>query len=453
MPVSINPATEKALWDYTEFSKAVIEERLARAAEAADLWAAVPIQDRSEQVRLVASALDLHKERLALLITREMGKPISESRAEIDKCAWVCRYYGEHGPSFLKPEAMPTDYTKSYVGFRPLGTVLAVMPWNFPFWQVFRFAAPALVAGNTALLKHASNVTGCALAIEDILKETGLPEGTFQVLVADSSEMGSVIADDRIKAVTLTGSEPAGKAVASAAGKALKKSVLELGGSDPYLILEDADLEETATKCAQSRLLNGGQSCISAKRFIAVESVHDRFLERLTERMEAFRVGDPENDETRIGPMARKDLRDELHQQVIASIDAGAVCMTGRGPLEGKGYYYTPTVLSEVTPEMAVFREETFGPVAAVIKARDTEEAIGLANDSSFGLGSAVFTRDIELAESVAARIQSGNCFINDFVKSDPRLPFGGIRKSGYGRELSQMGIREFVNAQTVVVA
>jgi len=453
MPVSVNPATEEPLREYETFSAEAVEARLASAQNAARTWASVKVGERCETMQTLADRLRRDKERLALLITREMGKPITESRAEIEKCAWVCRYYSENGPSFLTPESVQTDYRESYVGFRPLGPILAVMPWNFPFWQVFRFAAPSLVAGNVALLKHASNVTGCALAIEDLFRQSGFPDGAFQTLVIGSDKIARIVADDRVRAVTLTGSEPAGKSVAAAAGKAIKKSVLELGGSDPYLILGDADIREAARKCAQSRLLNGGQSCISAKRFIVEESVHDAFLEELIREMSTYRTGSPEEEDTRIGPMARDDLRQELHQQVATSIEQGATCLIGGKIPGGTGFYYPPTVLADVNRSMPVFREETFGPVAAVIKAPDTGEAVELANDSTFGLGAAVFTADIRRAEELAPRIETGSCFVNDFVKSDPRLPFGGIRNSGYGRELSRMGLREFVNAQTVVVA
>jgi succinate-semialdehyde dehydrogenase/glutarate-semialdehyde dehydrogenase len=452
MPQSINPATEREIADYPEMSGEHIQGILADTADTARVWAQVPVQKRAALLVNTAEVLGRRKDELALLATREMGKPITESRAEIEKCEWVCRYYAENGPRFLEDESVPSDASKSFIAYRPLGVVLAVMPWNFPFWQVFRFAAPGLTAGNGALLKHASSVTGCALAIEMVFLEAGYPKNLFRTLVAGSDKINAVLSSDLVQASTLTGSEPAGSAVAAAAGKAIKKTVLELGGSDPYLIIEDADLDTAAALCAQSRLINGGQSCIAAKRFVVQESIHDSFIEKLLEHMTRQTVGDPEDPKTDLGPMARGDLRNEVHEQVQKSIQAGARCLTGGTLPKQTGFYYPPTVLTHVTSGMPAYDEEVFGPVAAVIKAGSVEEAVHIANDSPFGLGSAIFTRDTALALKIAARLQSGCCFINDFVKSDPRLPFGGIRKSGYGRELSHLGIREFVNTQTVVV-
>lgn len=381
-----------------------------------------------------------------------MGKPIRESRAEIDKCIWVCEFYEEEGPRFLADASIQTDSWKSFTAFEPLGVVLGVMPWNFPFWQVFRFVAPALTAGNGVILKHSSNVTGCALAIESVFVEAGFPANLFRTIIASGKDVGQLIAEDSIQAVTLTGSEPAGSAVASAAGKALKKSVLELGGSDPYLVLEDADLDLAAEKCAQARLFNAGQTCIAAKRFIAVSSIKEAFTEKLIACMQKCVMGNPESEEADMGPLARPDLRDEIHEQVQRSVESGAKLLIGGSVPLGSGNFYPPTVLTEVTPGMAAADEELFGPVAAIIEAKDVDDAVSLANQSRFGLGSAVFTKDLRTAETVARRLEAGTCFINDFVKSDPRMPFGGIKKSGYGRELAREGIREFVNIKSVVV-
>ncbi len=452
MPQSINPATERKIAEYAEMPEEHVQGILNDTADTARVWAEVPVEKRAALLEDAAAVLDRRRDELALLATREMGKLIKEARSEVEKCAWVCRYYAENGARFLQEEPLSSDARRSFIAYRPLGVVLAVMPWNFPFWQVFRFAAPGLTAGNGAVLKHASNVTGCALAIEEVFSEAGYPENLFRTLVVGSDKIAGIIASDLVQAATLTGSEPAGSAVAAAAGKAVKKTVLELGGSDPYLIFEDADLDKAAALCAQSRLINGGQSCIAAKRFIVVDKVHDAFVEKLLQQMTQQSVGDPENPETDVGPMARKDLRDEIHEQVQKSVQAGAQCLTGGAIPNQTGFYYPPTVLTNVTSGMPAYDEEVFGPVAAVIKADGLEDAVRIANDSSFGLGSAIFTRDTTLAEKTAARIQSGCCFINDFVKSDPRLPFGGIRKSGYGRELSHLGIREFVNIQTIVV-
>ncbi|RMI03532.1 MAG: NAD-dependent succinate-semialdehyde dehydrogenase, partial [Calditrichaeota bacterium] len=379
--------------------------------------------------------------------------PIREGRAEAEKCAWVCDYYAEKTEEFLQPEFIPTDAGKSYVTFNPLGVVLAVMPWNFPFWQVFRFAAPALMAGNVAVLKHASNVPGCALAIEEIFREVGFPENVFRTLLVGSPRVEQIIEHPLVKAVTLTGSTPAGRAVARKAGEMLKKTVLELGGSDPYLILEDADLSATVATCVASRLINSGQSCIAAKRFIVVEAIREEFEQQFVELMRTKTMGDPLDEGTDIGPQARHDLRDELHRQVVQSLEKGARCLLGGEIPPGKGAFYPPTVLTDVRPGMPAFDEETFGPVAAIIPVRDEAEAIQVANNSPFGLGAAVFSRDVARAERIAAEeLEAGCCFVNAFVKSDPRLPFGGIKESGYGRELSHYGIKEFLNIKTVYI-
>jgi succinate-semialdehyde dehydrogenase/glutarate-semialdehyde dehydrogenase len=382
-----------------------------------------------------------------------MGKPIRDGRAEAEKCAWVCEYYAEQAEAFLQPEIIPTDASKSFVTFQPSGVVLAVMPWNFPFWQVFRFAAPALMAGNTGVLKHASNVPGCALAIEEVFRQAGFPDHAFRTLLIGSQHVEAVIAHPLVTAVTLTGSTPAGKAVARKAGEMIKKTVLELGGSDAYVVLEDADLDATVTACVASRLVNAGQSCIAAKRFVVVESIRTRFEEAFVTQMRTAKVGDPLDEQTQVGPLARHDLRDALHHQVQASLAKGATCLLGGVLPESKGAFYPPTVLTQVTKGMPAYDDELFGPVAAIIAVPDEPAAIRVANDSVFGLGAAVFTKDIAKGERIAAyELDAGCCFVNAFVKSDPRLPFGGIKESGYGRELSSYGIKEFVNIKTVYV-
>jgi succinate-semialdehyde dehydrogenase/glutarate-semialdehyde dehydrogenase len=383
----------------------------------------------------------------------EMGKPLSQGIAEVEKCAWVCDYYAEHAQRFLASEQVETEASRSYVAFRPLGVVLAVMPWNFPFWQVFRFAAPGLMAGNVAVLKHASNVSGCALAIEEVFRDAGFPSDAFRTLLIGSSRVADVIRAPEVQAVTLTGSTAAGQAVAATAGAAIKKTVLELGGSDPYLVLEDADLELTVETCVTARLINSGQSCIAAKRFIVVEPVREEFEERYVELMRTRRMGDPMEAGVEVGPQATSDLRSELHQQVVASVEQGARLLLGGKIPDGPGAFYPPTVLADVSPDMPASCEEVFGPVAAIIPAKDEVDAVRIANDSAFGLGAAVFTRDVEKGERIAAeQLEAGCCFVNAFVKSDPRLPFGGIKISGYGRELASFGIREFVNTKTIYV-
>ena len=383
-----------------------------------------------------------------------MGKPLQGGRAEIDKCADVCEYYAKNGAKFLKNEAVDTEASKSYVNFQPIGIVLAVMPWNFPFWQVFRFLAPALMAGNAALLKHASNVFGCAIEIEKIIIEAGFPENLLRTLLITGNEVEQVIENPLVQAISLTGSTEAGKKVAAKAASLLKKSVLELGGSDPYLILEDADIELAAESCVNSRLINSGQSCIAAKRFIVVKSIEKEFTELFRKKMSAKVMGDPMDKNTDIGPQARPDLRDELHQQVLKSIKLGAKCILGGEITAGAHSFYPPTILTEVKKGMPAYEEELFGPVAAIISADDQEDAIRIANDTIFGLGAAVFTNDLKRGETIASRfLDAGACFVNAMVRSDPRLPFGGIKQSGYGRELGVYGIREFVNVKTVLVS
>ncbi len=399
-----------------------------------------------------AEILHRRSNEFAELMALEMGKPLAAGKAEAEKCAWVCDYYADNAEKFLEPEIIETDANRSYVTFQPLGVVLAIMPWNFPFWQVFRFAAPGLMAGDVAMLKHASNVPGCALAIESVFREAGFPD-VFRTIIAKSSQIEAIIENPLVKAVTLTGSVPAGKAVGKKAGEMLKKSVLELGGSDPYVVLADASLEETVITCVNSRLINSGQSCIAAKRFILVEAIREKFEKLYVEQMRNKKMGDPFEDGVEVGPQARIDLRDDLHRQVEESIKKGARCLLGGEVPEGKGAFYPPTVLTDVAKGMPAYDEELFGPVAAIIPVKDEEEALRVANDSVFGLGAAVFTNDVEKGERIAAEeLEAGACFVNAFVKSDPRLPFGGIKESGYGRELSHYGIKEFVNIKTVYV-
>lgn len=448
---SINPANEELLKEYKEATSDEINEIISKAHDEFLNWKGTSFSLRSGLMKKAANILREQKEEFAEIMTLEMGKPIAQSRAEAEKCAWVCDYFAENAEKFLADEEIKTDASKSFVTYRPLGVILAVMPWNFPFWQVFRFAAPNLMAGNAGLLKHSSNVTGCALAIERIFRDAGFPENLFRTLVIPSGRVSGVIENRLVKAVTLTGSTAAGISVARTAGAQLKKSVLELGGSDPYLVLEDADLEAAAETCVNSRLLNGGQSCIAAKRFIVVEKIYDKFVELFIEKMKSRKMGDPFDEGNYLGPQARNDLRDELHEQVVKSVEKGAKILLG-GKVPGqKGAYYPPTVLTGVKPGMPAYNEELFGPVAAIIKVKDEKEGIEVANDTTFGLGAAVFTGDFKRGEEIAKiYLNAGSCFVNEFVKSDPRLPFGGIGESGYGRELSAFGIREFVNIKTV---
>jgi succinate-semialdehyde dehydrogenase/glutarate-semialdehyde dehydrogenase len=450
---TINPATGEFLEAYSETTADEVRNILERAEAEFQEWRRTAFGKRQGLMCEAATILRSRQEALAALMAAEMGKPLSQGRAEVEKCAWVCEFYAENAERFLSDEVATSDATTSFVAFKPLGVVLAVMPWNFPFWQVFRFAAPALMAGNAGILKHSSNVMGCALAIEDVFRTAGFPDDLFRTLVIGSARVRQVIEAPQVRAVTLTGSGPAGKAVAAAAGAVLKKSVLELGGSDPYVVLEDADLESTAQICVDSRLINSGQSCIAAKRFIVAEPVRDRFEELYVEMMRAKRMGDPFDEQVDVGPQARRDLRDELHDQVVASIERGARPLLGAAVPPGPGAFYPPTVLTDVGPGMPAYDDELFGPVAAIIGAADEADAIKIANDSVFGLGAAVFTRDAARGERIARdELEAGACFVNGLVKSDPRLPFGGIKESGYGRELAAFGIREFVNIKTVWV-
>jgi acyl-CoA reductase-like NAD-dependent aldehyde dehydrogenase len=449
---AINPTTGAVLADHAIHSAAEVQARLAHASEAAHAWRIRPIEARASFMHGAARVLRQRSEAFAGLMTAEMGKPIAAAEAEVEKCALACDWFADHAARLLAPEGHATEAAHSFVRFDPLGTVLAIMPWNFPFWQAFRCAAPALMAGNTVVLKHASNVPGCALAIEDVFCDAGFPPGVFMTLLVPSSAVAELIHHPAIHAVSLTGSEAAGSEVAGHAGAALKKAVLELGGSDPFLVLADADPERAAEAAATARTLNSGQSCIAAKRFIVDVSIAERFELALVERMRALVVGDPLRRETQIGPLARADLRDALHDQVERTLAMGAALRLGGSRLTGPGFFYAPTVLAGVEPGMPAFDEETFGPVAAVSRARDERHAIELANRSRYGLGASVWTADPARGERLAEVLEAGSVFVNEIVKSDPRLPFGGIKRSGYGRELARQGIREFVNIKTVWV-
>ncbi len=447
-----NPATGERLATHTGHDRVATGAALDRARQTFARWRTTTFAQRAEPMRRLAAHLRAHKPAIARLATLEMGKPIAEAEAEVEKCAWNCDFYAEHAAAFLADEPAPSNATQSYVAFRPLGVVLAIMPWNFPYWQVFRFAAPALMAGNVAVLKHAANVSGCALEIERAFSAAGFPAGAFTTLLVRGGDMEAIVADPRVAAVTLTGSETAGSQVAATAGRHLKKTVLELGGSDAFVVLADADVTAAAQVATRSRFQNAGQSCIAAKRFIVEDAVHDAFVAALVGNVQQLRVGDPSDAQTQVGPLAREDLRGALDRQVRESVAMGATVAIGGTALDRPGFYYAPTVLTGVEPAMPVFREETFGPVAAVVRARDAGDAIALANDCEFGLGGSLWTRDLAEGRRLAGEIESGNVFINGMTASDPRLPFGGVKKSGYGRELAAFGIREFVNIQTVWV-
>jgi succinate-semialdehyde dehydrogenase/glutarate-semialdehyde dehydrogenase len=450
---SINPFNGEVIKSYQTHTSEEVINIINSSQQAWESWRSSTFEERSICLKKTAILLREHKTELAELMALEMGKPLKGGITEIEKCADACEFYAENASKFLKNEIVATDASKSYISFQPLGVVLAVMPWNFPFWQVFRFLAPALMAGNCGVLKHASNVFGCAIEIENIIKDAGFPENVFRTLLISGSEVNSVIENPLIKAVTLTGSTEAGKKVAEKAGSLIKKTVLELGGSDAYIVLHDADLELAAETCVNSRIINSGQSCIAAKRFIVVRSVEKEFTELFLSKMASKVMGDPLDEQTDIGPQARTDLRDQLHEQVQKSIQLGAKCILGGNIPEGNNAFYPPTVLTLVKKGMPAFDDELFGPVAAIISARDEQEAIKIANDSVFGLGAAIFSKDIKRAEGIAeTQIQAGSCFVNAAVKSDPRLPFGGIKQSGYGRELGVYGIKEFLNIKTVYI-
>ena len=451
---AINPATGEVVATHDEMKPDVVAGIVESVHAAALDWRRASYADRAVPMRKAAEILRKEARDFAHLMAREMGKPVRDGVAEAQKCATACDFFAEHAAKFLAREVVKTEARSSFVTFNPLGVVLAVMPWNFPFWQVFRFAAPGLMAGNAAVLKHASNVPGCAIAIEEIFRRAGFPENVFRTLMIGSGAVDAVIEHPRVRAVTLTGSGPAGRAIAAKAGRLLKKTVLELGGSDPYLVLEDADLDLAAAVCTRARLVNSGQSCIAGKRFIVVEDVRAGFEERFVKRMAAAKMGDPLDEATEVGPQARADLRDTLQRQVDGSVAQGARCLLGGSVPDGPGAFYPPTILTHVRPGMPAFDEELFGPVAAVVPVRDEAEAVAMANASPFGLGGGVITRDVARGERIAADlIESGCVFVNDAVRSDSRLPFGGIKESGYGRELASYGIREFVNIKSVCVA
>ena len=451
---SVNPATTESIATYNQHTDLEIDRKLDQVSRAYHAYRKTTFNARAQLLRRVADLLELRKQDYAELCTLEMGKTLSSAIAEVEKCAWVCRYYAQHGEAMLADQIVETDAQKSYVTYQPIGPVMAIMPWNYPLWQVFRYAAPTLMAGNACLLKHASNVTGVALDIEALMQEAGYDEGCFTTLLASGSRIEGLIADHRVAAVTLTGSGPAGRAVGAAAGRALKPSLLELGGSDPYIICADADLQQAAKACATSRLMNNGQSCIGAKRFVVEAAVYDEWLALFRKAMQEAVMGDPMLSDTSLGPLARADLRDEVHEQVRQSVDAGARLIIGGVIPQRTGAYYPPTILVDVAPGMPAYDDEIFGPVASVIKASDLNDAIRIANDTSLGLGAGIFTQDLERGEYIAKhQLEAGACFVNTFVKSDPRLPFGGIRESGYGRELSDLGIKAFMNCKTVWVA
>jgi succinate-semialdehyde dehydrogenase / glutarate-semialdehyde dehydrogenase len=448
---SVNPATGERLRSFEPESAAAVEAKVARAASAFKEWSRRPLGERAEIVARAGQILESERQALGRLMTLEMGKLLGTAADEASKCATGCHYYAERGAEFMRPEIVTaTAEAHDQIRFEPLGVVLAVMPWNFPFWQVIRFAAPALVAGNVGLLKHASNVPQCALALEDLFRRAGAPQGVFQALLIGSEPVAGLIADDRVAAVTVTGSEAAGRAIGAAAGAHLKKTVLELGGSDPFVVLPSADLDRAVATAVKARMVNTGQSRIAAKRFIVADAVYDRFAAAFTAAIGALVVGDPLDPRTQIGPLATAAIRDGVAEQVARSVDAGARVLTGGRLLDGPGYYYAPTVLGDVPPTAAAAREEVFGPVAALFRVADLDEAIAVANSTPFGLGAAAFTRERQEAERLAGELQAGSVFINGMVASDVRFPFGGVKRSGHGRELSLYGMREFVNVKTV---
>ncbi|RMF23865.1 MAG: NAD-dependent succinate-semialdehyde dehydrogenase [Cyanobacteria bacterium J083] len=449
---TINPATNEIIKTFNPLTQAEIEAKLALAKTTFSKYRDISLAQKSQWLQKTADILETEAEKFAAIMTLEMGKPFTSAVAEAKKCALVCRYYAEHGAEFLADVEIKTDAKKSWVRYQPLGVILAVMPWNFPFWQVFRFAAPTLMAGNVGLLKHASNVPQCALAIEEIIKRAGFPPGALQTLFIPATKVAEIIKDERVQAATLTGSELAGASLASAAGKEIKKTVLELGGSDPFIVLPSADLELAVNTAVKARMLNNGQSCIAAKRFILHEAVAETFIQRLIEKFKALKIGEPMAADTDIGPLATKSILTDLDQQVQRSIQAGAKILLGGKPLNMPGNFYPPTILTELDPNSAVAKEEFFGPVALVFTVKNLDEAIALANNIPFGLGGSGWTTNLAEQERLIQEIEAGSVFINGMVKSDPRLPFGGIKRSGYGRELAKEGIHEFVNIKTVWV-
>ena len=447
---TINPATGEKIASYERMTLIEAKDTIAQSRKTFDSWKQKTFKERAQLMHQLAAILDENKEEYAQLATQEMGKTLVQSRKEIEKCAWVCRYYADHAQDLLANEIVKTEASKSYVTFQPIGVILAVMPWNFPFYQVIRFAVPALMAGNTGVLKHASNVQGCAFAIEDAFAKAGFPIGTFTNINIESKLVKEMIEDPNIVAVTLTGSEPAGRSVASIAGQNLKKTVMELGGSDAYIILDDVNLEEATDMATLGRLQNNGQTCIAAKRFVVLDKIYDEFLDLFSKKMKAAKMGEPTDEATFYGPMARTDLRDELHEQVLKTISQGGRLILGGTIPDIDGAYYPATILADLEPGMEGFDNELFGPVASVIRAKNDAHAVELANNSVFGLGSGVFTGDNERGERLALQLEAGSSFVNKLVVSDPRLPFGGIKNSGYGRELAAYGIREFVNTKTI---
>jgi succinate-semialdehyde dehydrogenase/glutarate-semialdehyde dehydrogenase len=447
---SINPTDGKTMKTFEALTESQIDEKLQRAAETFRVYRHTTFAERESRLLRVAEILETEKREFARLMTAEMGKPIKAAVSEAEKCALVCRYYAENAKQQLADKLVETNATKSYVHFRPLGPVLAVMPWNFPFWQVFRFAAPALMAGNVGLLKHASNVPQCALAIEDIFRRADFPPGSFQTLLVGSEAVQRILEDRRIVAATLTGSEPAGRSVAGIAGKQIKKTVLELGGSDPFIVMPSADMNEAVTTAVKARTINNGQSCIAAKRFIVAAEIYDEFEKRFVAEMKALSIGDPMEENIEIGPLATEQILNDVHEQVKTAVASGATVVTGGKRIDRLGNFYEPTVLVNIPREASVSCEEVFGPVAMLFKVNDIDEAIALANITTFGLGSAAWTNDENERTRFVEELESGSVFINGMVASDPRLPFGGVKNSGYGRELSEFGIREFVNIKTV---
>ena len=449
----INPTTEEIIAAYPFMKDNEVNAIVNKAVDTSKIWRKTPLKERKEKLQKLMTLLNSEATRYANLMTAEMGKPIKEGIAEVKKCALCCAYYADHAATFLKDTELKSEVT-SYTVLQPLGVILAIMPWNYPFWQVIRHAAPTTIAGNVILLKHAPNVTGCAKAIEALFLKAGFPEGVFSALVVDVEATSTLIEDDRVKAVTLTGSNAAGKAVAARAGNSVKKVVLELGGSDPYIVLKDADIDKAVTACTISRLQNAGQSCIAAKRFIVDATIETEFKTKLLNNMKEYTFGNPVDANVDLGPMARKDLREALHRQVTESIQLGADCILGGVIPKGKGYFYPPTILTNVKKGMPAFDEELFGPVAVIISAKDEKEAINKANDSEFGLGAAIFTSDIKNAQRIAREeLEVGMCTINNYNQSAPSHPFGGTKKSGYGRELHAYGIKEFMNVKTITVS
>jgi succinate-semialdehyde dehydrogenase/glutarate-semialdehyde dehydrogenase len=449
---SINPATEKLFAEFKEVDLSSVEEIISKSSVSQKEWSQVDIKVRSKIIFNISTLITKNKESYARIITSEMGKPISEAIGEVEKCVWLCEYYAENASKFLGDQYIDSDAKSSFVSFEPLGVILGVMPWNFPFWQVFRFAVPALLAGNSVLLKHASNVQASALAIEKIFHESDVPNDAFRTLVVGSKMVSDIISNKHVRAVSLTGSEHAGSKVGECSGKNLKKTVLELGGADPFIVMEDANLPNAIDAAVKGRMLNNGQSCIAAKRFIVHSNIYDEFIDALQNSLQELMIGNPMDIQTDVGPLAREDILNELDQQIQNSIKSGATLIAGGSKIDGSGYFYHPTILTNITKEMPVYHEETFGPVFTIIKFKTTDEMIKIANDSEFGLGGSLWSENWKEAQSIARKIETGAVFINAFTRSDPRLPFGGIKKSGYGRELSEFGIREFVNIKTIAV-